>query len=207
MNVSAFEAQIAEVRDGMQAMHEAREQVLVSVRKLGQLAAKSIRHVHRRDFAEAERLLAEAQAAGVKAREMLKPHPELNPAYLHDTEKEMVEAAVVLALVKYENLPTRESLGCGTNAYLHGLAEAASEVRRYALDEMREGRLDEASRILGEMEAIYEELIGFDFPDSLTNGLRRALDALRAVIERTRSDLTATVSQQRLVEALERARG
>lgn len=207
MNTTAFEVQIAGVRDGMQAMHEAREQVLVSVRKLGQLAAKSIRHVHRRDFAEAERLLSEAQTAGIKARELLKPHPELNPAYLHDTEKEMVEAAVVLALVKNDNLPTRESLGCGTNAYLHGLAEAASEVRRYALDEMREGRLDEASRILSEMETIYEELIGFDFPDSLTNGLRRALDALRAVIERTRSDLTATVSQQRLVEALERARG
>ena len=206
MNASAFETEIAAVRDGMQAMHEAREGVLVVVRKLGQLAARSIRHVHRRDFAEAERLLGEARAATLQAREMLRPHPELNPAYLHDTEKEMVEAAVVLALVKDQDLPTRGSLGCGTNAYLHGLAEAASEVRRYALDEMREGRLNEAGRILGEIEAIYEELIGFDFPDSLTNGLRRALDALRAVIERTRSDLTATVSQQRLVEALERAR-
>lgn len=205
MNASLFEAQIAEVRDGMQATHEAREEVLVSVRKLGQLAAKSIRHVHRRDFAEASRLLGEAQAAAVRARELLAPHPELNPAYLHDTEKEMVEAAVVLALVRDEDLPTRADLRCGTNAYLHGLAEAASEVRRFALDEMREGRLDEAGRILGEMEAIYEELIGFDFPDSLTNSLRRALDALRAVIERTRSDLTATVSQQRLVKALERA--
>lgn len=205
MNVARFEAEIAGVRDGMQATHEAREEVLVSVRKLGQLAAKSIRHVHRRDFAEASRLLAEAQAAAVRARELLAPHPELNPAYLHDTEKEMVEAAVVLALVRNEDLPTRADLACGTNAYLHGLAEAASEVRRFALDEMREGRLEEAGRILGEMEAIYEELIAFDFPDSLTNSLRRALDALRAVVERTRSDLTATVSQQRLVEALERA--
>lgn len=205
MNVAAFEREIAAVRDGMQAMHEARETILVSTRKMGQLAAKSIRHVHRRDFAGAEALLRDAQAAAKTAREMLAPHPELNPAYLHDTEKEMVEAAVVLALVQNADLPTREALGCGTNAYLHGLAEAASEVRRFALDEMREGRLGEAGRILSEMEAIYEELIAFDFPDSLTNGLRRALDALRAVIERTRSDLTATVSQQRLVEALERA--
>lgn len=206
MNAATFESQIASVRDGMQAMHEARETILVSTRKMGQLAAKSIRHVHRRDFATAQSLLEEAQAAARQARAMLAPHPELNPAYLHDTEKEMVEAAVVLALVGDQDLPTREALGCGTNAYLHGLAEAASEVRRYALDEMREGKLQEAGRILGEMEAIYEELIAFDFPDSLTNGLRRALDALRAVIERTRSDLTATVSQQRLVEALNAAR-
>ena len=206
MNLSSFETEIGTVRDGMQAMHEARETILVSTRKMGQLAARSIRHVHRRDFDTARSLLAEAQAAARQARAMLAPHPELNPAYLHDTEKEMVEAAVVLALVGNADLPTREDLGCGTNAYLHGLAEAASEVRRYALDEMREGKLEEAGRILGEMEAIYEELIAFDFPDSLTNGLRRALDALRAVIERTRSDLTATVSQQKLVEALDRAR-
>jgi translin len=56
------------------------------------------------------------------------------------------------------------------------------------------------------MDAIYEELVTFDFPDSLTNGLRRAVDALRAVLERTRSDLTLTLSQQNLIAELRRGR-
>lgn len=187
-------------------MHEAREAALGHCRKLGQLAARSIRHVHRHQFEDAERLLEEAKAAAVLARDALRPFPELNSAYLHDTEKEMVEAAAVLAIVHGRPMPTAESLGALVMSYLNGMGEAASEVRRFALDEMRHGRVEQAERILGQMEMIYEDLITFDYADSMTGGLRRTCDALRAVIERTRSDLTATTSQQELVRELRAAR-
>ena len=71
---------------------------------------------------------------------------------------------------------------------------------------MRSGRLAEAGWILEQMEMIYEELITFDFSDSMTHGLRRTCDALRAVIERTRSDLTTTTSQHELVTELRATR-
>jgi translin len=187
-------------------MHDAREATLQQCRKLGQLAAKSIRHVHRRQFEEAERLLSEAKEVAAKARELLKPFPELNPAYLHDSEKEMVEAAAVLAIVQRRDYPTPADLGAQVMSYLNGMGEAASEVRRFALDEIRHGHTDEAERILGAMETIYEDLITFDYADSMTGGLRRTCDALRAVVERTRSDLTATSSQQELVRELRAVR-
>jgi len=187
-------------------MHEAREAALAHCRKLGQLAARSIRHVHRHQFEDAERLLEEAKASAVLARDALRPFPELNSAYLHDTEKEMVEAAAVLAIVHGRPMPSAESLGALVMSYLNGMGEAASEVRRFALDEMRHGRVEQAERILGQMEMIYEDLITFDYADSMTGGLRRTCDALRAVIERTRSDLTATTSQQELVRELRAAR-
>ena len=91
-------------------------------------------------------------------------------------------------------------------SYLNGMGEAASEVRRFALDEMRRGNIDAASSILKQMETIYDDLITFDYADSMTGGLRRTCDALRAVIERTRSDLTATASQQELVRELQAVR-
>lgn len=194
------------LRGQAQELHEAREAALVHCRKLGQLAARSIRHVHRRQFDEARALLGEARATAELARAVLAPFPQLNTAYLHDTEKEMVEAAAVLAIIDAAPLPTCESLGSQLMAYLNGMGEAASEVRRFALDEMRAGNLANAERILGEMESIYEELITFDYADSLTNGLRRTCDALRAVIERTRSDLTVTASQQALVQELRASR-
>ena len=206
MDSSRDEA-ITALREHVQSMHDTREKLLSECRKLGQLAAKSIRHVHRHQFAEAEALLAQAQTLAVAARVMMSGHPELNTAYLHDTEKEMVEAAAVLAIVQDRPLPTPTELGAGTMAYLHGMGEAASEVRRFALDLMRAGNLSEATRILEVMESIYEELITFDYSDSLTNGLRRCCDSLRAVIERTRSDLTVTASQQALVDELRRMRG
>jgi translin len=204
---SNWEEIVGDLKDRAQGMHEAREAALVQCRKLGQLAAKSIRHVHRHQFDEAQRLLEEAKAVAEQARAILKPFPELNPAYLHDTEKEMVEAAAVLAIVHGQPYPTARELGAQVMSYLNGMGEAASEVRRFALDEMRRGNLEQAEQILAQMETIYEDLITFDYADSMTGGLRRTCDALRAVIERTRSDLTATASQQELVRELRAARG
>ncbi len=183
-------------------MHEARELSLVQCRKLVQLAARSIRHVHRHQFPEAEALLQEAKSVADSARGILAPFPELNPAYLHDSEKEMVEAAAVLAIVHDRPYPSATELGAQVMSYLNGMGEAASEVRRFALDEMRKGRVDKAERILSHMENIYEDLITFDYADSMTGGLRRTCDSLRAVIERTRSDLTMTVTQMELVREL-----
>lgn len=201
-----WETIVEELRGRAQGMHEAREAALVQTRRLGQLAAKSIRHVHRHQFDEAEAFLDEAKAVAERARLILRPFPELNPAYLHDTEKEMVEAAAVLAIVRDRPFPTPADLGAQVMSYLNGLGEAASEVRRFALDEMRRGHVDEAERILSHMETIYEDLITFDYADSMTGGLRRTCDALRAVIERTRSDLTATATQRELVRQLEATR-
>jgi translin len=52
---------------------------------------------------------------------------------------------------------------------------------------------------------VYAALVVIDYPDALTNGLRRTLDALRAVLERSRGDVTTTVLQARLQRAIEDA--
>lgn len=204
--MSHWELIATELRVKAQGMHEAREAALIETRKLVQLSAKSIRHVHRRQFEEAESYLDQAKQTAARARQALAPYPELNPAYLHDSEKEMVEAAAVLAIVQGKPYPSATDLGALVMSYLNGMGEAASEVRRYALDEMRAGRFREAEAILEHMEDIYEELITFDYADSMTGGLRRTCDALRAVVERTRSDLTASMTQQALVEELRATR-
>jgi translin len=194
------------LREHAQQMHEAREAGLAVCRKITQTSSRSIRHVHRHQFDEARELLKQVTELSKTAREHLSKFGELFYAgYLHDAEKEMVEAAAVLAIVHGEPYPTPTELGVLMATYLNGMAEAASEVRRFALDELRKGRTSEAERILGQMEEIYDELITFDFPDSMTGGLRRSCDALRAVIERTRSDLTATSIQIELIEELRSA--
>ena len=53
------------------------------------------------------------------------------------------------------------------------------------------------------MDDAYDVLVTVDFPDAITEGLRRTVDALRAVLERTRGDVTATVVQSRLQRAIE----
>jgi translin len=42
-----------------------------------------------------------------------------------------------------------------------------------------------------------------DFPDAITDGLRRITDMVRGVLERTRSDLTLTLQQKELEDKLD----
>jgi translin len=53
------------------------------------------------------------------------------------------------------------------------------------------------------MDECYDALIAIDYPDALTGGLRRTLDQLRGVLERTRGDVTTTTLQVRLQRAIE----
>lgn len=207
MSEDNWEAIAQSVRETAQGMHAAREQGLTLSRSLTQTSAKCIRHIHRRQWPEAEKLLADAKDLAAKAREALEPYPQiLYAGFLHDAEKEMVEAAAVMAIVRGRPYPSPEDLNAMPMSYLNGMGEASSECRRFVLDEVRHGRIEEAERILEHMEAIYEELITFDYSDAMTNGLRRTCDALRAVIERTRSDLTTTASQIELVRELKATR-
>jgi translin len=135
--------------------------------------------------------LREAQAA-------LAPHPSLVYAgFLHDAEKEYAEAVLTAALVEAAPLVGHDELRVGLPAWLNGLAEAASELRRHTLDRLRAGELERAEALLAAMETIYDELMTIDHPDAITGGLRRSVDALRAVTERTRGDVTIAVIQSR----------
>lgn len=206
-----WDSEVTDMKEVMDSMHGAREAALRQCRLLIQVSAKCIRHVHRRQFDEAGALLAEARAISAASRESLASHPELFYAgYLQDAEKEMVEAAAILNWVSPEpgldEVPSRQDLGVGVVSYLNGLGEAASECRRYVLDELRKGELANAEALLGRMETIYDDLITFDYPDALTGGLRRTCDALRAVIERTRADVTMTRVQHDLMRELQSAR-
>lgn len=194
---------LSPVRTEMESRHKTREGALQKCRLLIQTSSRCIRHIHRRQFEKAASLLQEAKGISTTARAEMEPHPTVRYApYLQDAEKEMVEAAAVMAIVRNEPVPSADDLGVDAVSYLNGMGEAASECRRYVLDEMRGGSLNEAERMLGQMEAVYDELITFDYPDSLSGGLRRTCDALRAVVERTRSDLTMTQVQRELMDEL-----
>ena len=86
-------------------------------------------------------------------------------------------------------------------------AARASELRRHLLDRLRDGELERGEELLAVMDDAYAALVEVDFPDAITHGLRRTLDALRAVLERTRGDVTTTVLQTRLRESIDRAAG
>jgi translin len=192
----------------LDAANAAREQALPACRRAIRAAGSSIRAVHRLDPAAAAALADEAESALREAQHVLAPHPSLvHAGFLHDAEKEVVEARLTAALVAAGPLPDAAALAVDPTSWMRGLAEAASELRRHLLDRLRDGEVDRAEALLAAMDEVYGALVTVDYPDALTSGLRRTLDSLRSVLERSRGDVTTTVLQTRLQRAIEATSG
>jgi len=197
-------AAVEGVRSELAGAHAAREVALPACRSAIRASGSSIRAVHRGETGRAVALAADATSALREAQHALGPFPAVAHAgFLHDAEREVAEAHLIAALVAGDPLPGPEALGVDGPPWLKALAEAASELRRYTLDRLREGDTDRAETLLQSMDDAYDVLVTVDYPDALTEGLRRTVDALRAVVERTRGDVTTTVVQLRLQRALE----
>jgi translin len=198
-----LESIVEGIRTEFEAKSAVRDAALERSRALIRYCANAIRAAHREDLIGAQRLL---DTAGEAAHEMvadLEPYPDLYYAgYTQDALKEYVEAQVVHSFIKSGDLPTPADLGVESPAYLKGLAEAASEMRRHALDLMRQNKLGRAEEILAIMDEVYSQLMTVDFPDVITAGLRRTTDMLRGVVERTRGDLTTAIRQEMMRQAL-----
>jgi len=191
-------------REALEEKHKAREVTLSASRRAIRSCATAIRAVHRREFPEARALIAEAAAFLAEADAALERHDDIRYAgFLHDAKKEFAEANLTLAFVAALPMPAAEGLRVEVQAYLNGMAEAASELRRQVLDCLRRDEVGEAENLLAVMDEVYGLLITVDYPEALTAGLRRSTDALRGVVERTRGDVTNALVAARVKDALD----
>jgi translin len=180
-----------------------RDQALAQARQLTRACSLSIRAVHRDDQEALGIHLAEARTLADNLRQELADHPDLFYAgYTQDSLKEFVEASVTCALIQNQPLQTPEDLCVEEATYLNGLAEVIGELRRRTLDILRHGYSQEAERLLGYMDEIYSVLVTMDYPDAITNGLRRQTDVARSIIEKTRGDVTFSLRGEHLTQAI-----
>lgn len=152
-------------------------------------------------------MLAEAgELVAMTRTELLQSYPAIYWAgYVQDAQKEYAEANIVYAVIAGGSIPSASDIGVEPAAYLNGLGEAAGEMRRYVLDRVRHGEVERCEQVLGIMEDIYSLLVTVDFPDAITDGLRRTTDMVRGVLERTRGDVTFAIQQRQLTTALANA--
>lgn len=191
------------IRAELEAKNRARDEALARSRVLIRHCASTIKAVHRKSWESAQEGLSTVRSTVDQLVDAVADYPDLyHSGYTQDALKEYVEAYVTYAIVHEEPLPTPESLNVTGSTYLNGLAEAATELRRTILNLIRHEHSLEAEQLLDQMDNIYNILMTFDFPDAITYGLRRRVDVLRSILERTRGDLTTSLRQQQLADAL-----
>ncbi len=192
-----------QIRKNFDARTAARDNALAQARQLTRACSLAIRAVHRDETDIMNSHLQEARKLADTLRDSLASFPDLFYAgYTQDALKEFVEANVTCALIRNEPLQTPEELVVEPSTYLNGLAEVVGELRRRTMDILRHGYSTEGERLLGYMDEIYSIMVTMDYPDAITNGLRRQTDLARGIIEKTRGDITFSLRGEHLEQAI-----
>ncbi|HLY76658.1 MAG TPA: haloacid dehalogenase [Thermoplasmata archaeon] len=103
--------------------------------------------------------------------------------------QECVEAVLLDATFGGGELPGPGEIGVEPEPYLLGLGDLVGELRRRVLQELSAGDLPGAERLLALMEELTHALMRFEAPRSIVS-LKPKQDTARALVERTRGDLT-----------------
>ena len=184
----------------------ARDAALTRSRALIRHSSNAIRAIHRSESDLAHEHLDAGRELVDEMKKDLENFPDLYYAgYTQDAIKEFCEATLTTAIIEGREIPTPDEMGVIYSTYLRGMAETPGELRRRCMDILRMGYSDEAERLLGMMDEIYSILVTMDYPDAVTNGLRRQTDLLRGIVERTRADLTLSLREEHLKALLREA--
>lgn len=184
-------------------VEKARDESYILHREIIKKSGMTIRAVHRGEKERAMQLLSETREKILRSKSLIEIIKELTRSgFIHDAQKEYVEASVTTAIVFGDEIPDPDDLNVNYAAYLNGISEVIGELRREILDLMRRDKTQKCENFLQKMDDIYSTLVTMDFPDAVTGGLRRSTDQARAILERTRGDFTNYLVNKRLRDDL-----
>ena len=183
---------------------KALDKVMERARRARILSKQAILRVHSGEGSEAGKRLEEASSLISEMDAIIEEYPELGRFdQVSAAKQEFSEASIVMRLTESGEFPDPAALGVPMTSYLMGLGDVPGELRRQALDALREGDIETAEARLSTMEKIFLSLVTME-EVSLLKGMRRKLDIARGVIERTRSEVTAEAGRRRLGESMRR---
>ena len=179
------EKELKDIYGELEEQEKAREELIKLCRELRIKSTKAISKAHAGDAEGAENFLSEAEEI-LKEVLRYRHYPFYRPIS-GEAMQEYVESVVFLSFLKRKTAPDFTDLEAPY--ILTGYADAVGEIRRHALDLMREGMVEKAEECLHAMEEIYSHLVQFSFPEKIVPGLRHKVDVARNLIDRTKSDL------------------
>ena len=187
------------ISKSLHASNESREFLIKNTRDVVILCSHSIIAAHKGDLKLAKQKIKKAELVlkinQKKAKNNFKK-------YLITPEQEFVEAHSFLAIVENKEIPSLKSLKVSDEAYILGLLDCIGELKRFVLDNIRNGQLKKADRIFNVMENLYQTLYPFAMYDKIVREARRKLDINRVLVEETRAVITEEIRRNHFVKAL-----
>ena len=187
------------ISKSLKTSNESREFLIKNTRDVVILCSHSIIAAHKGDLKLARQKIKKAESV-LKVNQK-KAKNEFKK-YLITPEQEFVEAHSFLAIVENKEIPSLKSLKVSEEAYILGLLDCIGELKRFVLDNIRNGELKKADRIFNVMENLYQTLYPFAMYDKIVREARRKLDVNRVLVEETRAVITEEIRRNHFVKSL-----
>ena len=182
-----------------------REKLLPMQRKIVRTCSEIIKDIHRKKYDSIPDRIQTTQEDLLKMDALLNNAPGTLPKdYIQIVKQEFGEAAILFFIIVKDEFPSIEELKIDVLDYAYALTDVVGELRRFALNCVRNEDILEANRALEYMEEIFNHLFTLDYPSGLIPGLRKKTDAARAILAKTEGDITLSSNLLKLQKELEK---
>ncbi|MFX1596623.1 MAG: haloacid dehalogenase [Promethearchaeota archaeon] len=194
----------SEVSELLEILYQDREEILKLSRNIIRDCSIAIKNIHRKEFDKFQSKINKIKNDHQNLVNLINKNPGIFYNYLKTPEQEYAEAIAFYAIINKNNIPTPYDLKIDPINFVLGLADVIGELRRYALDNIRNSHVEDLNEILENMDEIYTYLFTIDYPSSITQDLRHKVDIARNIIEKTRGDISLAIQMNDLKTCFEK---
>lgn len=190
------------VKDYLDRIDVMREQLIKQSRDIINMCRKVI-HLCIRD-GDVSKLVTNLKNRFMELYNTAKNIPELfYSSLLQSVAIEYVEAMQFYSIIKESKFLSLNELNVHPTAYILGLLDVIGELKRYSLELIKNGRIDESFNFLEKAEYIYNLLSTLNYINAILPGFRRKIDVYRKVIDDWEELLIDLKSRKDLIDKIE----
>ncbi len=194
----------SEISNLFDTLYNSREKILRISRNIVRDCSIGIKHIHRKEFNMFQEKKKKIEIDLETLGNLVKKNPGVFSKFLKTPEQEYTELIVFYSIISNKEIPSPSELKISPINFALGLADVIGELRRYALDNIRNSQTNELNKILECMDEIYTNLFSVDYPVGVTQDLRHKVDVGRNIIEKTRGDVSLAIQMNDLKQCFEK---
>jgi len=193
----------SEISNLFDILYQDREKILRVSRNIVRDCSIGIKHIHRKEFRMLQEKNNDIKTNLENLGKLVNKNPDIFSKYLKTPEQEFTELTVFHSIISKKEIPAPSEIQVNPINFALGLADVIGELRRYALDNIRNSQTQDLNYILESMDEIYTYLFSVDYPSGVTQDLRRKVDVARNIIEKTRGDISLAIQMNDLKQCFE----
>ena len=188
----------SDINELLEILYQDREEILRISRDIVRDCSIAIKNIHRKEFDNFHERINTIKNKHKELVRLVNKNPGIFFKYLKTPEQEFAESLTFYSIISKEEIPLPIELKIDPLNFLLGLADVIGELRRYALDNIRNSQVEDLNYILENMDEIYNYLFTLDYPSGVTQDLRHKIDVARTLIEKTRGDVSLAIQMDDL---------